>query len=43
VRGSNDRPTPPGVNNGSASNPFGTSSGGSFWRKLLNPSRKDER
>jgi hypothetical protein len=38
VRGSNDRPTPPGVNDGSASNPFGTSSGGSFWRKLLNPS-----
>lgn len=28
---------------GASGNPFGNSGGGGFWRKLLNPSRKDER
>jgi hypothetical protein len=40
---SNERITPPNAANGNATNPFGNSGGGSFWRKLLNPSRKDER
>jgi hypothetical protein len=42
-RASSNRPVQPAVNRASPSNPFGNSGGGSFWRKLLNPSRKDER
>jgi hypothetical protein len=34
---------PPPARTPSGGNPFGGSGGGSFWRKLLNPSRKDER